>query len=64
MAKYVYNKEKWTIPINTDTNELLKLIKSIILQKEDLKSYISQRRKKIKLEVYSPLENLEKLLYG
>jgi len=65
MAEYVYGTDKWVISLNEmmkNPDKLFRLMKLILLEKEDLNKFIKMRMINIKKDVYNPITAIEKLL--
>lgn len=63
MANYIYKNNRWIISLeNMEEDTVLKLIKSMISEKGDLKVFLENRMKNIRLNAYQPLSQLNQIL--
>lgn len=63
MANYIYGSNKWVISLDKMTSdELLQLIKAILVKKTYISSFLDKRMEKIKLDTYKPLDRVANLL--
>ncbi len=63
MAYYVYGNNKWVIQLNNMDSELiLKMIGSMLSEKDDIEIFLKDRMEKIRSDAYSPLTRLNQIL--
>lgn len=60
MAKYVYENDNWTIPLEKFNLEIQNKVKDMINEKNELKNYLTERNKYFKEESYKAIYSLKK----